>query len=67
MTADWVAIHRKHHAKVETEDDPSPTVYGINKFYLRADLYHKEKHNQKLFQIFSNCPNTGLKKIYTEK
>ena len=21
-TADWVAIHRKHHAKVETIDDP---------------------------------------------
>ena len=30
-TADWVAIHRKHHAKVETIDDPhSPAVYGIN-------------------------------------
>ena len=47
-TADWVAIHRKHHAKVETEDDPhSPTVYGINKVLFQgADLYHKEKHNR---------------------
>ena len=24
-TADWVAIHRKHHAKVETEMTHSPT------------------------------------------
>ena len=39
-TADWVAIHRKHHAKVETEDDPhDPTFYGIKKVILQgADI-----------------------------
>jgi stearoyl-CoA desaturase (delta-9 desaturase) len=31
VTKEWVAIHRKHHAKVETPDDPhSPQVAGIN-------------------------------------
>ena len=30
VTKEWVAIHRKHHAKCETIDDPhSPMVYGI--------------------------------------
>ncbi len=31
-TREWVAVHRKHHAKCETEDDPhSPKIYGINR------------------------------------
>ncbi|MGQ0655454.1 MAG: DesA family fatty acid desaturase [Betaproteobacteria bacterium] len=31
-TREWVAVHRKHHAKCETEDDPhSPKVLGINR------------------------------------
>ena len=31
-TKEWVAVHRKHHAKGETKDDPhSPVIYGINK------------------------------------
>ena len=30
-TREWVAVHRKHHAKCETADDPhSPQVLGIN-------------------------------------
>ena len=30
VTKEWVAIHRKHHAKCETEDDPhSPQTRGI--------------------------------------
>jgi len=31
VTKEWTAIHRKHHAKCETVDDPhSPQVLGIN-------------------------------------
>ena len=31
-TKEWVAVHRKHHAKCETPDDPhSPQVLGINR------------------------------------
>ena len=30
VTKEWVAIHRKHHARVETPDDPhSPQTRGI--------------------------------------
>ncbi|MBM3393584.1 MAG: acyl-CoA desaturase [Betaproteobacteria bacterium] len=41
VTREWVAIHRKHHAKCETGDDPhSPQVYGIRKVLLEgAELY----------------------------
>lgn len=32
VTKEWAAVHRKHHAKVETEEDPhSPQILGINK------------------------------------
>ncbi len=32
ITKEWAAIHRKHHAKVETVEDPhSPQIHGINK------------------------------------
>ncbi len=37
ITKEWVAIHRKHHAKVETVDDPhSPQVRGIRKVLLEG-------------------------------
>tara|TARA_B100000900_G_scaffold30378_1_gene23072 strand:+ start:85 stop:1044 length:960 start_codon:yes stop_codon:yes gene_type:complete len=68
-TADWVAIHRKHHAKVETVDDPhSPAFYGIKKVILQgADLYHREKNNKETIQKYSqNCPNDWVEQnIYT--
>lgn len=46
-TRDWVAVHRKHHAKVETAEDPhSPQVYGIRKVLLEgAELYRAESDN----------------------
>ena len=41
VTKQWVAIHRKHHAKCETEDDPhSPMIHGIDKvLWEGVDLY----------------------------
>ncbi len=70
-TADWVAIHRKHHAKVETADDPhSPAHYGIGHVLLRgADLYHEEKGNSETIQKYSqNCPNDWIEQhVYTGK
>jgi stearoyl-CoA desaturase (delta-9 desaturase) len=47
-TKQWVAIHRKHHARVETPDDPhSPQIDGILKVLLEgSELYRKEAKNQ---------------------
>ena len=43
-TKEWASIHRKHHAKCETVDDPhSPQIYGIRKVLLEgAELYRAE-------------------------
>ncbi len=48
VTREWVAIHRKHHAKVETVDDPhSPQTRGIKTVLLRGtELYRAESKNQ---------------------
>jgi len=48
VTKEWVAIHRKHHAKCETDEDPhSPKVYGINKvLWEGVDLYRVAAHDQ---------------------
>jgi stearoyl-CoA desaturase (Delta-9 desaturase) len=47
-TREWVAIHRKHHARCETPDDPhSPQVEGLRKVLLEgAELYRAEARNQ---------------------
>ncbi len=43
ITKQWAAVHRKHHAKCETEEDPhSPMTKGIKKvFWEGAELYRK--------------------------
>ena len=48
VTKEWVAIHRKHHAKCETEEDPhSPQTRGIRKVLLEgSELYRDEAKNQ---------------------
>src|SRR5450830_660655 len=47
VTKEWASIHRKHHAKCETSDDPhSPQILGIKKVLLEgAELYRKEARN----------------------
>jgi stearoyl-CoA desaturase (delta-9 desaturase) len=47
VTKQWTAIHRKHHAKCEQEEDPhSPHVHGIKTVLLTgAELYRKESKN----------------------
>jgi len=47
VTKEWVAIHRKHHAKVETEEDPhSPMTRGIDTVLWKgAELYRQESRN----------------------
>jgi len=44
VTKEWASIHRKHHAKCETAEDPhSPQIYGIRKVLLEgAELYRAE-------------------------
>jgi stearoyl-CoA desaturase (delta-9 desaturase) len=48
ITKEYVAIHRKHHAKCETEEDPhSPQVYGLNKvLFDGVGLYREASTKQ---------------------
>lgn len=47
VTKEWAAIHRKHHAKCETAEDPhSPVTRGIRKVLLEGtELYREEAKN----------------------
>ncbi len=55
-TKQWVAIHRKHHARVETPEDPhSPQVEGIGKVLLEGtELYRKEAKNAETMARFGH-------------
>ena len=46
-TREWTAVHRKHHAAVETAEDPhSPVVHGIRKvLWEGAELYRDNARN----------------------
>lgn len=54
LTKDWVAVHRKHHAKCETEEDPhSPQVLGLKKVLLEgAELYRVEANDPETLEKF---------------
>ncbi len=69
LTKDWVAIHRKHHAKCETPDDPhSPKFFGIKTvLFSGVELYTKERHNQETLEKYGKgTPNDWLERnIYT--
>jgi len=54
VTREWVAIHRKHHAKCETLDDPhSPVAHGIKKvFWQGAELYRVEAKNEETLKKY---------------
>ena len=55
-TKEWVAVHRKHHAKVETEEDPhSPVIHGINKvLWDGVELYRTETKNQETLDRYGH-------------
>jgi fatty-acid desaturase len=54
----WTAIHRKHHAKCETEDDPhSPVVLGIRKVLFQgAELYDEAGTEETLKRYGQRTP-----------
>jgi stearoyl-CoA desaturase (delta-9 desaturase) len=56
VTKEWVAIHRKHHAKCETEDDPhSPQTRGIKTVLLTgSELYRQEAKNSETLAKFGH-------------
>ena len=68
-TKEWVAIHRKHHAKVDTADDPhSPQTHGLLKvLFAGVFLYVKETYNTDTLQRFgAGTPDDWVERnLYT--
>ncbi|MCP6757026.1 hypothetical protein NL533_35905, partial [Klebsiella pneumoniae] len=56
VTKQWVAVHRKHHAKCETAEDPhSPVAHGIKTVLLRGrELYAVEAAKEDTLRKFGH-------------
>ena len=69
VTREWAAIHRKHHAKCETPDDPhSPQTRGLRKVLLEgSELYRSEAKNQETLTKYGhNTPDDWIERaLYT--
>jgi len=69
VTKEWASIHRKHHAKCETVDDPhSPQIYGIRKVLLEgAELYRAESKVKETMERYGHgTPDDWIERnLYT--
>ncbi|HOB03135.1 MAG TPA: fatty acid desaturase [Casimicrobium huifangae] len=69
ITKEWAAIHRKHHAKCETEEDPhSPMHKGIgNVLWKGADMYREARlARADIEQYGKGCPDDWIeRRLYT--
>ena len=69
VTREWVAIHRKHHAKCETAEDPhSPQVLGLGKvMWQGAELYQQEADNRGTLERYGHLtPDDWLeRRVYS--
>lgn len=70
VTREWVAIHRKHHAKCESEDDPhSPQIHGLASVLWGGVLHYiKEKNNKETITRYSyGVPDDAIeRKLYSK-
>jgi stearoyl-CoA desaturase (delta-9 desaturase) len=68
VTREWVAVHRKHHARCETAEDPhSPVIYGLKKVLLEgAELYQAAARDPALHEKFGRgTPDDWMeRKVY---
>jgi stearoyl-CoA desaturase (delta-9 desaturase) len=56
VTAEWVGIHRRHHARCETPDDPhSPQVLGLPKvLWEGAELYRDASRDHEMVERYAH-------------
>ena len=65
ITREWAAIHRKHHAKCETEEDPhSPQVKGIKTVFWRGvELYREARADRESIEKYGKgCPDDWIER-----
>ncbi|HRQ04589.1 MAG TPA: fatty acid desaturase [Nitrosomonas halophila] len=70
VTKEWAAVHRKHHAKCESVDDPhSPQIFGIKKVLAEgAELYKIESKNKETLERYGHgTPDDWMERnVYTK-
>jgi stearoyl-CoA desaturase (delta-9 desaturase) len=65
VTREWVAVHRKHHARCETPEDPhSPVIFGLKKVLLEgAELYQASARDPETVEKFGRgTPNDWMER-----
>ena len=65
VTREWVAVHRKHHARCETPEDPhSPVIFGLKKVLLEgAELYQAVARDPEVQEKFGRgTPNDWMER-----
>ncbi|KTF41279.1 DesA family fatty acid desaturase [Xanthomonas translucens] len=71
ITKEWVAIHRKHHAKVETDEDPhSPQTKGIGRVFWRGVELYREARAMRgdIEQYGKGAPDDWIeRRLYTPR
>ncbi|WP_186809258.1 fatty acid desaturase, partial [Nitrosococcus oceani] len=69
VTKEWAAVHRKHHAKCETAEDPhSPRTVGIHKvLWQGASLYREAARDPQVTEKYGHgTPDDWLERnLYT--
>jgi len=63
VTREWVGIHRRHHARCETAEDPhSPQILGIRKvLWEGAELYREAAGQPELVERYAHgTPNDWI-------
>ena len=69
ITKEWAAIHRKHHAKCETEEDPhSPQFKGIDTVMWRGVELYRDARTQRedIEKYGKGCPDDWIERhLYT--
>jgi len=64
VTREWVAVHRKHHARCEGPEDPhSPQIHGIGKVLLEgAELYREAAADRSVLEQYGRAPTDWMER-----
>ncbi len=66
VTREWAAVHRKHHARCETDEDPhSPARWGLRKVLLEGtELYRAEAADAETVRKYGHgCPDDRIERV----
>lgn len=68
-TREWTAVHRRHHARTETSDDPhSPIIEGLGEIVFKGVKYYRQGITDETLRIYGKgTPDDWLEHNVYEK